>query len=208
MAKYTSADCRLCRREGCKLFLKGDRCLSKKCAFERRPTAPGIHGSEAGRKKVSEYGIQLREKQKVKRAYGLLEKQFRKYYEEAERQKGITGETMLSLLERRLDNVVFRLGFGSSRAQARQIVNHNLITVNGKSVNIPSYQIKVGDVVAVKENKKSLEMFKELKDIKVVAPKWLELNTAELSGKVVALPSREDIDMNIKEHLIIELYSK
>ena len=208
MAKYTSADCRLCRREGCKLFLKGDRCLSKKCAFERRPVVPGVHGNDGVRRKSSEYGIQLREKQKVKRAYGLLEKQFRKYYEEAERQKGITGETMLSLLERRLDNVVFRLGFGSSRAQARQIVNHNLITVNGKSVNIPSYQIKVGDVVAVKENKKSLEMFKELKDIKVVAPKWLELNTAELSGKVVALPSREDIDMNIKEHLIIELYSK
>ena len=209
MAKYTGADCRLCRREGCKLFLKGDRCVSKKCAFERRPTAPGAHGAEAGRKKVSEYGIQLREKQKVKRAYGCLsEKQFRKYYEEATRTKGITGEVMLSLLERRLDNVVYRLGFGASRSQARQIVSHNLITVNGKSVNIPSYQVKVGDVVSVKESKQSLEMFKELKDMKVVAPKWLELNTASLQGKVIANPSREDIDMNIKEHLIIELYSK
>lgn len=208
MAKYTNADCRLCRREGCKLFLKGDRCLSKKCAFERRPVAPGVHGADNARKKVSEYGVQLREKQKVKRAYGLLEKQFKKYYVEAERQKGITGEVMLSLLERRLDNVVYRLGFGASRAQARQIVNHNLITVNGKSVNIPSYQVKVGDVISVKESKQGLEMFKELKDIKVVVPKWLELNTANLSGKVVAVPAREDIDMNIKEHLIIELYSK
>lgn len=208
MAKYTNADCRLCRREGCKLFLKGDRCVSKKCAFDRRPVAPGVHGAEGARKKVSEYCVQLREKQKVKRAYGLLEKQFKKYYFEAERQKGVTGEVMLSLLERRLDNVVYRMGLGSSRAQARQIVNHNLITVNGKSVNIPSYQVKVGDVIAIKENKKSLEMFKELKDVKVVAPKWLELNTAELTGKIVSLPSREDIDMNIKEHLIIELYSK
>ena len=210
MAKYTSADCRLCRREGCKLFLKGDRCLSKKCAFDRRPVVPGIHGAEAARKKVSEYGVQLREKQKVKRLYGLNgnEKQFRKYYFEAARQKGITGETMLSLLERRLDNVVYRLGFGASRAQARQIVNHNLITVNGKSVNIPSFQVRVGDVISVKENKKSLEMFKELKDVKVVAPKWLELNMAELTGKVVALPARDDIDMNIREHLIVELYSK
>lgn len=210
MAKYTNADCRLCRREGCKLFLKGDRCLSKKCAFERRPVAPGIHGAEAARKKVSEYGHQLREKQKLKRTYGLNgnEKQFRKYYVEAERQKGITGEVMLSLLERRLDNVAYRLGFGASRAQARQIVSHNLLTVNGKSVNIPSYQVKVGDVIAVKEGKQSLDMFKELKDMKIVAPKWLELDIANLKGKVIALPAREDIDMNIKEHLIVELYSK
>ena len=180
MAKYTDADCRLCRREGCKLFLKGDRCLTKKCAFERRPQAPGIHGAENARKKVSEYGLQLREKQKAKRAYGLLEKQFRGYYEMAERTKGKTGEVMLSLLERRLDNVAYRLGFGSSRAQARQIVNHGLLTVNGKKVNIPSYQVKIGDVIAVKENKRDLDLFKELKDLKIVVPKWLEFNPAEL----------------------------
>ena len=208
MAKYTDADCRLCRREGCKLFLKGDRCLTKKCAFERRPQAPGIHGAENARKKVSEYGLQLREKQKAKRAYGLLEKQFRGYYEMAERTKGKTGEVMLSLLERRLDNVAYRLGFGSSRAQARQIVNHGLLTVNGKKVNIPSYQVKIGDVISVKENKKDLDLFKELKDLKIVVPKWLEFNPAELSGKVVANPQREDIDLNIKEHLIVELYSR
>lgn len=208
MAKYTDADCRLCRREGCKLFLKGDRCLTKKCAFERHPQVPGLHGADAARKKVSEYGLQLREKQKVKRAYGLLEKQFHSYYEKAERMKGKTGELMLSLLEKRLDNVVYRLGFGSSRAQARQLVNHGHFTVNGKKVNIPSYQVKVGDVVAVKENKKELDLFKELKDLKIVVPKWLELIPSELSGKVIANPQREDIDLNIREHLIVELYSK
>ena len=208
MAKYTEADCRLCRREGCKLFLKGDRCLTKKCAFERRPTAPGQHGADNVRKKVSEYGTQLREKQKVKRAYGLLEKQFHGYFVRAEKMKGITGETMLSLLERRLDNVVYRLGFGASRAQARQIVNHNLITVNGKSVNIPTYQVVVGDVISIKENKKGLEVFKVLKDMKVVVPKWLEQNPTELTGKIIALPQRDDIDLNIKEYLIVELYSK
>ena len=208
MAKYTEADCRLCRREGCKLFLKGDRCISKKCAFERHPQAPGIHGADNARKKVSEYGLQLREKQKVKRAYGLLEKQFHGYYEKAEKTKGKTGETMLSLLERRLDNAAYRLGFGSSRAQARQIVNHGLLTVNGKKVNIPSYQVKIGDVIAVKESKKDYELFKDLKNIKIVVPKWLELNANELSGKVIANPQREDIDLNIREHLIVELYSK
>ena len=208
MAKYTEADCRLCRREGCKLFLKGDRCISKKCAFERHPQAPGIHGADNARKKVSEYGLQLREKQKVKRAYGLLEKQFHSYYEKAEKTKGKTGETMLSLLERRLDNTAYRLGFGSSRAQARQIVNHGLLTVNGKKVNIPSYQVKIGDVIAVKESKKDYELFKDLKNIKIVVPKWLELNASELTGKVVANPQREDIDLNIREHLIVELYSK
>lgn len=208
MAKYTEADCRLCRREGCKLFLKGDRCLTKKCAFERRPTAPGAHGADSARKKISEYGTQLREKQKVKRAYGLLEKQFHGYFVRAEKMKGITGETMLSLLERRLDNVVYRLGFGASRAQARQIVNHNLITVNGKSVNIPTYEVVVGDVISIKENKKGLEVFKVLKDMKVVVPKWLEQNPTELTGKIIALPQRDDIDLNIKEHLIVELYSK
>ena len=206
MARCTGADCRECCREGCKLFLKGERCTTKKCAMERRPVAPGQHG--ASRKKVTEYGTQLREKQKVKKAYGILEKQFRRYYDEAERMKGVTGENMLSLIERRLDNVVYRMGIGSSRKEARQIVNHCQITVNGKTVNIPSYQVKVGDVIAVKENKRELEMFKQLKDMKVVMPKWLEFNSENLTGKVLALPARDDIDLSIREHLIIELYSR
>ena len=206
MARCTGADCKQCRREGCKLFLKGERCTTKKCAMERRPVAPGQHGM--GRKKVTEYGTQLREKQKVRRAYGIQEKQFRHYYDEAERMKGVTGENMLSLIERRLDNVVYRMGIGSSRKECRQIVNHCQITVNGTTVNIPSYRVKVGDVIAVKENKKELEMFKQLKDMKMVMPKWLEFNTETLSGKILALPTREDIDLNIKEHLIIELYSR
>ena len=206
MARCTGADCRECRREGCKLFLKGERCTTKKCAMERRPVAPGQHGTS--RKKVTEYGTQLREKQKVKKAYGILEKQFRRYYDEAERMKGVTGENMLSLIERRLDNVVYRMGIGSSRKECRQIVNHCQITVNGKTVNIPSYRVKVGDVVAVKENKRELEMFKQLKDMKMVMPKWLEFNSASLEGKILALPQRDDIDLSIKEHLIIELYSR
>ena len=204
MARMTGADCKLCRREGCKLFLKGERCLSSKCAMERNPLVPGQHG--AAKKKVTEYGKQLREKQKVKRAYGILEKQFRSYYEEAERQKGVTGTVMLRLLETRLDNVVFRMGIGVSRKEARQIVNHGHITVNGKSVNIPSYQVKVNDVIAIKENK--VEKFKHLKELKIVTPKWLEFSSESLSGKVLALPEREDIDLSIAEHLIIELYSK
>ena len=206
MAKYTGADCKICRREGCKLFLKGERCLTKKCAFERRPNVPGVHG--AARKKITEYGLQLREKQKVKRAYGLQEKQFRSYYEKANTMRGKVGENMLSLLERRLDNVVYRMGIGASRAERRQIVNHGHITVNGKTVNIPSYIIKVDDVVSIKENKRELQMFKDLKDVKVVMPKWLEFDSSKLTGKINALPTREDIDMNIQEHLIIELYSK
>ncbi|MBO7219054.1 MAG: 30S ribosomal protein S4 [Clostridia bacterium] len=206
MAKYTGADCRLCRREGCKLFLKGERCTSKKCAMERRPSAPGVHG--AAKKKPTEYNLQLREKQKVKRAYGLQEKQFKMYYDMANNMKGIVGENMLSLLERRLDNVVYRMGIGASRAESRQIVNHGHITVNGKRVNIPSYLIKVDDVIAVKENKRDLAMFKDLKDVKIVMPKWLEFNTETLNGKINALPQRDDIDLNIHEHLIIELYSK
>lgn len=206
MAKYTGADCKICRREGCKLFLKGERCLTKKCAFERRPSVPGVHG--AARKKITEYGLQLREKQKVKRAYGLQEKQFRSYYEKANTMRGKVGENMLSLLERRLDNVVYRMGIGASRAESRQIVNHGHITVNGKTVNIPSYIVKVDDVVAIKENKRELQMFKDLKDVKVVMPKWLEFDSTKLTGKINALPVREDIDMNIQEHLIIELYSK
>lgn len=206
MAKLIGPSCRQCRREGCKLFLKGERCTSKKCAMERRPSLPGQHGS--ARKRVTEYGLQLREKQKVKRAYGILEKQFRRYYEEAVRMKGVTGENMLSLIERRLDNVVYRMGIGASRPECRQIVNHGQITVNGRRVNIPSFIVKVGDEIAIKENKKELEMFKQLKDIKIVMPKWLEFNPQTLTGKVVALPTREDIDLGIKEHLIIELYSR
>ena len=206
MAKLIGPDCRECRREGCKLFLKGERCTTKKCAMERRPVIPGQHG--AARKKVTEYGTQLREKQKVKKAYGILEKQFRRIYEEAERMKGVTGENMLSLIERRLDNVCYRMGLGASRSECRQIVNHAQITVNGKTVNIPSYRVKVGDVIAVKESKRDLEMFKELKGMKIVMPKWLEFDSEKLEGKILALPTREDIDLNIKEHLIIELYSK
>lgn len=206
MAKLVGPDCRQCRREGCKLFLKGERCVSKKCAFERRPVIPGQHG--ASRKRVTEYGTQLREKQKVKKAYGILEKQFRRYYEEAERMKGVTGENMLSLIERRLDNVIYRMGIGASRSECRQIVNHGHITVNGKTVNIPSYIVKIGDVIEVKENKKELEMFKQLKGMKIVMPKWLEFNADTLTGKILALPQREDIDLNIQEHLIIELYSR
>lgn len=206
MAKYTAADCRLCRREGVKLFLKGERCLSKKCAMEKRPVVPGQHGQ--GRKKVTEYGKQLREKQKVKRAYGLLEKQMRAYYEEAERVSGVTGETMLSLIERRLDNVVYRMGIGASRAEARQIVNHGHICVNGKKVDIPSYQVKAGDIISIKENKRNIEMFKALKEVKVVLPKWLEFDATKLEGKVLDLPRRDDIDLNIEEHLIVEHYSR
>ena len=206
MAKYVDADCRLCRREGCKLFLKGDRCVSPKCAMEKRPVVPGQHG--LGRKKVTDYGLQLREKQKVKRAYGLLEKQFRGYFEKATRMKGVVGENMLSLLERRLDNVIYRMGIGDSRSESRQIVNHGHICVNGKVVNIPSYSVKVGDEISVKESKRDLEKFKQLRDIKLVTPKWLEFNTKSLSGKIIALPKRDDIDLNIQEHMIIELYSR
>jgi len=206
MAKYTGPDCRLCRREGQKLFLKGDKCETKKCPFDKRQGVPGQHG--LGRKKVTEYGLQLREKQKVKRAYGLLEKQFYGYYVEADRRKTVTGETMLILLELRLDNVVYRMGIGSSRAESRQIVNHGHITVNGKDVNIPSYEVKVGDVIAVKESKRKNKFFTELKGAKIVTPKWLDFNSEKLLGKIKALPTREDIDLTINEQLIVELYSK
>lgn len=206
MAKYINADCRLCRREGTKLFLKGERCTSKKCAIDKRAGAPGVH--PVTRKKPSEYQLQLREKQKVKRAYGLLEKQFRGYYEKAERSRGKTGEVMLSLLERRLDNVCYRLGLGASRDQARQIVNHTHILVNGKKVNIPSYEVKVGDIISVKEKSANSPLFAGIKESRVIVPKWLEFDATKLTGKVVALPAREDIDLTIAEHLIIELYSK
>ncbi len=206
MAKYINADCKLCRREGTKLFLKGERCTSKKCALEKRPVAPGQHGTV--RKKASEYNVQLREKQKVKRAYGLLEKQFHTYYVKASSMNGITGENMLMLIEKRLDNVVYRMGLGGSRAQARQIVNHGLITVNGNVVDIPSYQVKVGDTIAVKETKKDNALMKELRGAKIVMPKWVQFDTENFTGKVLANPTREDIDLTINEQLIVELYSK
>ena len=207
MATYRDSKCRLCRREGAKLFLKGDRCYSGKCAFEKRPVAPGVHG--AGRKKVSEYGLQLREKQKTKRIYGVQEGQFRKYYEMADRMKGISGENMLSLLERRLDNVIYRMGIGASRAQARQLVNHAHFSVNGRTVNVPSYIVKAGEVIAVKENRKKDKYFEQIKETKVGnMPKWLEFDPEKLEGKILALPTREDIDSQIAEHMIVELYSK
>ena len=208
MARYTGSVCRLCRREGAKLFLKGDRCYSQKCAFTLRPNAPGQHG--AGRHgKMSEYGTQLREKQKVKRAYGILESQFRKYFDIAEKMKGKAGENLLQLLERRLDNVCFRLGIGDSRAQARQLVMHGHVLVNGHKVDIPSYIVNAGDVITVAQRSASQEYFKTLKEEGGKGiPKWLEFDVAELTGKVAALPERDDIDLTIEEHLIVELYSK
>ncbi len=208
MARYTDASCKLCRREGQKLFLKGERCYTNKCAVGRRPYAPGQHGAQ--KKKLSEYGIQLREKQKAKRFYGILESQFRKYFEMANRKKGITGENLLQLLESRLDNVVYRLGFGSTRAEARQLVTHGHFEINGKRLNIPSYIVKVGDTINVSEKGKKSVRFKEILDItgSKVVPKWLEVDQENLKGKVVALPAREDIDLNVQEHLIVELYSK
>jgi len=208
MAKYTDAKCRLCRREGGKLFLKGDKCYKQSCPFEKRPVAPGQHG--AGRKKVSEYGLQLREKQKTKRIYGVLEGQFKGYYVKADKMKGITGENMLSLLERRLDNVVYRMGIAASRSQARQLVTHNHFTVNGSPVNIASYQTKAGDVIAVKETKKSNKYFEGIKTSAKSGkmPKWLDFDNEKLEGKVIALPTREDIDSQISEQMIVELYSK
>lgn len=207
MARYTGPVCKLCRREGTKLFLKGDRCFSKNCAIDKGSVPPGQHG--AGRKKVSPYSLQLREKQKAKRAYGLLEKQFHQYYNMAERMRGATGENMLVLIERRLDNIVFRMGIGSSRSQARQLVNHGHITVNGKVINIPSYLIKAGDDVAVKEANRDKAFFVELKNSKISnLPKWLTFDPATLSGKVVTLPTRGDVDLSISDHMIVELYSK
>ena len=208
MARYTEAVCRQCRREGQKLFLKGDRCYTDKCAMNSRAFAPGQHGQ--GRSKSSEYGQQLREKQKAKRFYGVLESQFRGYFEMAERRPGQTGENLLSILECRLDNVVYRLGFANTRRQARQLVNHGHFTVNGNRVNIPSYLIKTGDVVAVSEKAASNAFFKKLKedDAFVAAPKWLDRDKNTLQGKVIAMPTKADIDFDIAVHLIVELYSK
>ncbi|MEX1376577.1 MAG: 30S ribosomal protein S4 [Eubacteriales bacterium] len=208
MARYTGPVCRLCRREGTKLFLKGDRCYSDKCAFNRRPVPPGQHGQ--GRRKVSEYGLQLREKQKMRRAYGLLEKQFRLYFNKASRMKGLTtGEALLQLLELRLDNVVYRLGLGVSRAQSRQLVLHSHILINGKKVNIPSYQLQPGDVISVKEGSQSVDLFKAVKENGVSnLPKWLEMDAAKLTGKVLQKPERDDVDLTLEEHLVVEYYSK
>jgi small subunit ribosomal protein S4 len=208
MARYTGPVCRQCRREGVKLYLKGDKCYGDKCAFTKRSYAPGQHGQ--GRKKVSEYGIQLREKQKARRVYGILEGQFRAYFDKAERQKGITGENLLVLLERRLDNVVFRLGFGASRNQARQLVRHGHFTVNGRKVNIPSYLIKPGDLIQVGETSKESPLIKEIFESlsQKNVPAWLEMSAQDMSGKVVRYPNREEIDIPIQEHFIVELYSR
>lgn len=206
MARYTGPVCRLCRREGAKLFLKGDRCYSQKCSFNKRPTPPGEHG--LGRKKISGYGEQLREKQKAKRAYGVLESQFSKYFKMAEQMKGKTGENLLQLLERRLDNVVYRMGFADSRAQARQLVLHEHFTVDGKKVNIPSYLVAVDETVQVKESSRQLEIFKAVKDSNKTTPAWTDVDPETLTGRITALPTREDIDLIIQEHLIVELYSR
>ena len=206
MARYTDASCRLCRREGQKLFLKGERCYGSKCAMEKRNYAPGQHGQS--RKKISEYGLQLREKQKAKRFYGLLETQFRNLFDKAAKKKGMTGENLVIMLETRLDNTVFRMGFASSRKEARQLVTHSHFIVNGKKVDIPSYEVKAGDVIKVKEKSTSSPKFKEIKDMAISVPSWLTVDVEKLEGKVVALPKREDIDTPVAEHLIVELYSK
>ncbi|MDK2933534.1 MAG: small subunit ribosomal protein [Clostridiales bacterium] len=208
MARYTGAVCRLCRREGQKLFLKGERCYTDKCAIARRAYAPGQHGQN--RKKLSEYGIQLREKQKARRYYGVLESQFEKYFEMATKKKGITGENLLQILESRLDNVVYRLGLATSRPEARQLVRHGHFEVNGRKVNIPSFLLKEGDVIAVREksrNSAKIKSILESTEGKVI-PKWLDMNRDTLEGKVINLASREDIDLPLEEHLIVELYSK
>ncbi|MBE6065058.1 30S ribosomal protein S4 [Clostridium cochlearium] len=206
MARYTEANCRLCRREGLKLYLKGDRCYTDKCAFSRRGYAPGQHGQS--RKKISNYGLQLREKQKAKRIYGVLEKQFRTYYKRADKARGITGENLLMLLEMRLDNVVYRLGYGDSRKEARQLVTHGHFLVNGKKVNIPSYKVSINDVITVSEKSRATEKFKTFAENPRTLPNWLEGNLENFEGKVVSEPTREDIDVPINETLIVELYSK
>ena len=208
MARYTGPACRLCRREGTKLFLKGERCMSGKCAIERRSTVPGQHG--AANKKVREYGMHLREKQKTRRYYGLLETQFRNLYAEAERKPGMTGENLLILLERRLDNVVYRMGMAESRKEARQLVLHGHFTVNGKKVTIPSISVKVGDVIAIKEGKRDNAKIKSLIEglASKLSPKWLEVDRTNAVAKVIALPEREDIDFDFNEQLIVEFYSK
>lgn len=208
MARYTDAVCRQCRREGQKLFLKGDKCYTSKCAVDKRGYPPGQHGQ--GRSKTSDYGLQLREKQKAKRYYGLLESQFRGYFDMAERRPGQTGENLLSICESRLDNVVYRLGFAMSRAEARQLVNHGHFTVNGHKVNIPSFQVKPGMVITLRERSRNLEKIKSNVEANAFRqpPKWLEYDGANMIAKVTGVPAREDIDLPIEEHMIVELYSK
>ena len=208
MARYTGSVCRLCRREGTKLFLKGDRCLSGKCALEKHPSVPGQHGS--GRKNVKEYGLQLREKQKAKRYYGVLENQFKGYFEKADKTEGMAGENLLSLLERRFDNVIYRIGLASSRKEARQLVTHGHFRLNGKKVNIPSLIVRAGDVITLREESRSSEKFKALIESldSHITPKWIELDKAQVVAKVAALPQRDDVDFPFEEHLIVELYSK
>ena len=208
MARYTGPSCRLCRRENTKLFLKGERCLSDKCSLNRRPTAPGQHG--ASRKKSKEYELQLREKQKAKRYYGVLETQFKNYFVKADRMEGVTGENLLSLLERRLDNVVYRMGMAESRADARQLVLHGHFTLNGKKVSIPSLQVREGDVISVKETSRQSAKIKGLiEDLDArIFPKWLDVDKSTATAKVIALPKREDVEFPFEEHLIVELYSK
>jgi small subunit ribosomal protein S4 len=208
MARYTASVCRLCRREGAKLFLKGTRCYTKKCSFERRPTPPGQHGVR--RRKMGEYGIQLREKQKVRRVYGVLERQFRNYFNEAETHVGVTGEALLQSLETRLDNVVFRLGFASSRAQARQLVTHGHFAVNGVPTNVASYKMKPGDRVEVRESRRGREAFKVIKETlrSHTAPDWLSLDAAKLSGSVASIPRRDQMPLDLTEQLVVEYYSR
>ncbi len=209
MATYSGSDCRLCRRENVKLFLKGDRCYSDKCAFDRRSYPPGQHGERRGRK-MSDYGIQLREKQKIKRIYGLTEKQFHLFFERAERRKGVTGTNLLVALESRLDNVVYRLGFANSRTQARQLVQHSHFLVNGKKVNIPSYQVKAGDAVEVRERSKKIQNIQDSLDavVRRGVPSWLDLEKDNLKGIVKGMPVREDLTTPMQEQLVVELYSK
>ena len=208
MARYTDSVCRMCRREGTKLFLKGEKCFSTKCALNSRPTPPGQHG-QARQRKASEYGLQLREKQKARRAYGLMEGQFKRTYDRAAHMKGITGENLLQLLELRLDNVVYRSGLAASRPQGRQVVCHGLITVNGKKVDIPSYSVKVGDVISVRSNKKDLVIFQAAKEGSGrVVPKWLTVDLENLSATVSALPQRDDVDLTLQENMIVEFYSR
>lgn len=212
MARYIGPVCRLCRREGEKLYLKGERCFTPKCAIERRNYPPGQHGRELQfrRSRPSDYGLQLREKQKLRRIYGVLERQFRRYFEIAQRARGMTGALLLILLERRLDNVVYRLGFASSRAQARQLVRHGHFEVNGRKVDIPSYQVKPGDVIRVRESSREKDYFKNILERveNYRPPAWLQLNPQDLSGQVLRLPVREEIDTRVQEHLIVEFYSR
>lgn len=208
MARYTESVCRLCRREGTKLFLKGSRCYTKKCAFERRPSPPGQHGVR--RRKVGDYGVQLREKQKVRRVYAVLERQFRNYFDLAEARPGVTGENLLRMLELRLDNVVYRLGFAGSRAQARQLVGHGHFAVNGRPTSIPSFQLKPGDRIAVRESRASREPFKMAKETlrSHQAPEWLSVEPANLAGTVVDLPRRDQMPLDLNEQLVVEYYSR